>query len=104
MVSTNDKNQSSRKPAENYRKRARAVLERMLMEMKAITEPEKWRELTEKKMEGLIDEFHHILNWAGDGARQIGLPAVYFPGQLTEEEMRFVESRFLRDVTIVGFD
>ena len=97
-------NHSSRKPAKNYRKRARAVIERMWMQAHAFAGTEKWRELTEKGMEVFIDDFHRILNWASHSARKIGLPAMYFPGPLTEEEMRFVESRFLRDVTIIKFD
>ena len=101
MISTHDMNHSSRKPAENYRERARAVLERMLMVVQGLADPENWRELTEEEMERLIDEFHLVLNWGVRAARRVGFPATYFPGPLTEEEMRFVESRFLRDVTIV---
>ena len=62
MVSTNDKNQSSRKPAENYRERARAVLKHTFMVMQGIAGPEKWKEPTEQEMERFIDEFHRLLN------------------------------------------
>lgn len=103
MVSINEKNPSSRKPAENYRERARAVLKQIFMVIQGLADPERWREPTEEEMERFIDEFHRVLNWGARAARQIGLPAMYFPGPLTEEEMRFVESRFLRDVTIVRF-
>ena len=96
MLSINNRDHSSREPAKNYRKRARAVLERMLVHMKALADPKNWREPTEEEMENFIDNFHHILNWAVDGARRLGFPVGYYSGQLTEKEMRFVESRFLR--------
>ena len=94
----------TRIPAKDYRERAKAVLEQLLMVMKAITDSEKWSEPTEKKMESLIDEFHHILNWAVDGARQMGLPAVAYPGPLTEDEMCFVESRLLQNTIVIKND
>lgn len=97
-------NHSSRKPAKNYRKRARAVLERMLMDLKATADPEKWREPSPVEIDTFVGDFHRILNWLAMKALEYGIPAPYFPGPLTEEEMRFVESRFLRDVTIVRFD
>jgi hypothetical protein len=96
MVSTNDKNQKSRKPAENYRERAGAVIKRMLVDVKAFVDPDKWKEPTPELTEGFIDEFHSIMNWASEGARKQGFPTPYFTGPLTEEEMRFVERRFLR--------
>jgi hypothetical protein len=104
MVSTNGANQSSRKPAENYRERARAVLRQIFMVMQGLADPERWREPTEEEMERFIDEFHRVLNCGVRAARQDGIPAMYFPGPLTEEEMRFVERNFKRDVTIVRLD
>jgi len=104
MVSINNKNQGSRKPAENYRKRARVVLEHMLMHMKAFTDSETWKEPTDQTMEQFIDEFHHIINWALDGVKGLRLSVGHFPGPLTEEEMRVVESKFLKDVRIIRLD
>jgi len=104
MISANDKNQNSRKPAENYRERARAVLKQMLMVAQGLADPEKWREPTEEEMESFINEFHRVLNWGSLAVRRIGLPSMYFLGPLTEEEMRFVERNFMRDVTIFRFD
>ena len=94
MVCANDKNHSSRRPAEDYRKRARAVIERLMILMRIHALPENWRQPTEEEMEGLIDEFHGIMNRAVRGAQELGYALGHFPGPLTEEEMRFVESRF----------
>jgi hypothetical protein len=104
MKDVNDKSHNARVPAKNYRARARAVLERMLMQMQAVAGPDRWREPTETQMEGLIDEFPAILNLTLVGATRLGYPPVQFPGPLTETEMRFVESRLLADVAIVRFD
>ena len=93
-----------REPAKRYRERARVIIERLLIVMQAIAGPEKWKEPTEEAMEVFIDEFHHILNWAVDGARQMRLPAVAFSGLLTEEQMCFIESRLLRNITIITTD
>lgn len=104
MKSPNDKSHSTRVPAENYRERARAVLERMLVPMRALSKPNGWKEPTEAQMEGFIDGFHHVLNWALEGAKRLGFTVRYYPGPLTEQEMQRVESQFLVDVTTVGFD
>lgn len=104
MKSANDKSRNTRVPAENYRERARVVLERMLMQMQAVASPGRWKEPTEAQMAGFIDEFPAILNGALAGARRLGYPTRHFPGPLTEEEMRWVESRLLADVAIVRFD
>jgi hypothetical protein len=94
MKNMNDTIHSVRIPAENYRARARAVLTAMLGQMKTVAGPGRWKEPTEAQMEGLVDEFHAILNWALDGARRLGYPVEHFPGPLTEAEMRSVEGRF----------
>jgi len=104
MMNANDNRCNTRVPAENYRERARVVLERMLMQMRAVAGPGRWKEPTEAQMAGFIDEFHAILNWALAGTRRAGYPTHHFPGALTEAEMRWVESRLLGDVAIVQFD
>jgi hypothetical protein len=104
MKSANDKSHNARVPAENYRERAGAVLERMLMQMRAVAGPGRWKEPTEAQMAGFIDEFHVILNWALAGTKRLGYPVEQFPGPLTEAEMRWVESRLLADVAIIRFD
>lgn len=103
MTNAFDKHDLSRRPAKDYRRRARIVLEAMFMQARAIALPGQWREPKDIPWEGLIDEFHHIMNWCVQGARRLGFFVPYYPGPLTEEEMQFVESRFLRDCTIVRF-
>ena len=98
-----NENDQARVPAENYRARARAVLNHILMQMKGLADPDRWREPTEAEMEIFVQHFHEIMNWTLDGARSVGYPVPHFPGPLTEAEMRHVESRLLTDVTIARF-
>lgn len=104
MTNTNNNNQ--KKPAKDYRKRARTIIEQMLNDIKIIFGREEHKKpITEETMEKLIDEFHHILNWASDGTKKLRFPAKYYLGPLTEKEMQAVENNFAEiEKTFIKYD
>ena len=96
MFYNNDKNQESRKPAKNYRKRARAILDVKFRVMAEIFAPDRSMIPSEKQIEVIVDNFGQFMNRMTDQHRRRGFPVQSFNDPLTEEEMQFLESRFVR--------
>jgi len=83
------------KPATNYHDRAKAIILAMLDHAKVLAGPY-WRKPTELEIEHFTLELDHILNWAIDGPRRLGMVHAdqHYKGPLSEAQMQAVERVF----------